>query len=223
MQMLSRQKVSKKFKKSHLLIIGSFLVFLGALVLSWNHLKVIRNIVFSDMQIAISNSIPDIDTDKVVIDTPPEEINDEVNSSPSQEMPNVINYDKYLGVLEIPRIGLKRGFYGLDSRYNNIQYNVTVVPGATMPDVHNGNLILMAHSGNTYIGFFAYLYQLQIGNDAYVTYKGQVYHYKLVNIYDVPKVGTVKIIRNFDRTTLTLITCTKNVDTSQTVYIFELV
>ena len=27
-----------------------------------------------------------------------------------------------------------------------------------MPDVENGNLILMAHSGDAYISFFAYLY-----------------------------------------------------------------
>ena len=181
---------------------------------------VIRNVVFSDMQIAISNSIPD-DTSEIVVDTPTA---DEINTQqPEVVAPPPINYDKYLGVLEIPRIGLKRGFYGLDSRYNDIQYNVTVVKGSTMPDVANGNLILMAHSGNTYVGYFAYLYQLQIGNDAYVNYNGNRYHYKLVNIYNVPKVGKVRVVRSFNKTTLTLITCTKNDLSSQTVYILELV
>ncbi len=180
----------------------------------------IRNVVFSDMQIAISNSIPD-NTSEIVIDTPTA---DEINEQqPEVVTPPPINYDKYLGVLEIPRIGLKRGFYGLDSRFNDIQYNVTVVRGSTMPDVVNGNLILMAHSGNTYVGYFAYLYQLQIGNDAYVTYNGNRYHYKLVNIYNVPKVGKVRVVRSFNKTTLTLITCTKNDLSSQTVYILELV
>ena len=98
----------------------------------------IRNVVFSDMQIAISNSIPD-NTSEIVIDTPTA---DEINEQqPEVVTPPPINYDKYLGVLEIPRIGLKRGFYGLDSRFNDIQYNVTVVRGSTMPDVVNGNLI----------------------------------------------------------------------------------
>lgn len=180
----------------------------------------IRNVVFSDMQIAISNSIPD-NTSEIVIDTPTA---DEINEQqPEVVTPPPINYDKYLGVLEIPRIGLKRGFYGFDSRFNDIQYNVTVVRGSTMPDVVNGNLILMAHSGNTYVGYFAYLYQLQIGNDAYVTYNGNRYHYKLVNIYNVPKVGKVRVVRSFNKTTLTLITCTKNDLSSQTVYILELV
>ena len=67
------------------------------------------------------------------------------------------------------------------------------------------------------------LYQLQIGNDAYVTYNGNRYHYKLVNIYNVPKVGKVRVVRSFNKTTLTLITCTKNDLSSQTVYILELV
>lgn len=183
---------------------------------------VIRNVVFSDMQIAISDSIPD-EVNEIVVDTPEAE---EINTPtvvPEEPAAPSINYDKYLGVLEIPRIGLKRGFYGLDSRFNNIQYNVTVVKGSTMPDVVNGNLILMAHSGNTYVGYFAYLYQLQIGNDAYVTYNGVRYHYKLVNIYNVPKVGKVRVVRSFNKTTLTLITCTKDDLSSQTVYILELV
>ena len=105
----------------------------------------------------------------------------------------------------------------------NISYNVTVVGGSTMPDVNNGNLILMAHSGDAYISYFAFLYKLSIGNDAYVTYGSNKYRYKLVNIYNVPKNGTITISRNISKTTLTLITCTKNSDTEQTVYIFEMV
>lgn len=224
MQMLNHQKVSKKsFRKSQLLIIGSFLVFLGIVLVSWNHLMVIKNIVFSDMQIAISDRIPNNTTGEVVIETPnAEEIN---TPDPSEEdRPQiVVNYDKYLGVLTIPKIGLKRGFYGLDSKLNSIDHNVTMVKGSALPNVSNSNLILMAHSGNTYLGFFAYLYQLQIGNDAYITYNRKDYHYKLVNIYNVPKDGRVKIVRDYSKTTLTLITCTKDDLSSQTVYIFELV
>lgn len=146
-----------------------------------------------------------------------EPVKEEKKDPPKKE----IDYSKYLGVLEIPRIGLKRGFYGTDSKYNNINYNVTVVGGSTMPDVENGNLILMAHSGDAYISYFAYLYRLSIGNDAFITYNGNVYKYSIVNIYNVPKNGTVTINRNITKTTLTLITCTKNSDTEQTIYILE--
>ena len=53
--------------------------------------------------------------------------------------------------------------------------------------------------------------------------QGQKYKYSIVNIYIVPKNGKVPIYRNYNKTTLTLITCTKNDDTTQTVYIAELV
>ena len=79
----------------------------------------------------------------------------------------------------------------------------------------------MAHSGNAYISYFRYLYKLELGDMAYVTFKGKKYTYTLVNTYDVPKVGQAKIIRNFDKTTLTLITCTHNSDDYQSIYILE--
>ena len=126
-----------------------------------------------------------------------------------------------MGVLEIPKIGLKRGFYGFDSRYNNIERNVTLVGGSTMPDVVNGNLILMAHSGSAYVSFFAYLYRLNVGDMAYVTYNGIKYKYQIVNIYNIPKTGQATITRNMDRSCMTLITCTKDSETEQTIYVLE--
>jgi len=223
MQMLSQQKANRKrIKKSHLLIIGSFLVFFGVILLSSNHLSRLRDDVFSQMKIAISDSLMETNVE-VVEDSPVADNLSEQESSKKEEAPAPIDYSKYLGVLEIPRIGLKRGFYGTDSKYNNIQYNVTMVSGSRLPDVVNGNLILMAHSGDAYISYFAYLYRLQIGNDIYVTYQNQKYHYKIVNIYTVPKTGNVVIKRNYNKTTLTLITCTKNDDYSQTIYISELI
>lgn len=228
MQMQELQKVNKntkkKIKKSHLLLIGSFLVFIGILVLSWNYLLRLRGEVFSDMQIAMFDRI-DVPVQEEVVENVPvaDNISDSSAPAATPTPTPTIDYGRYLGVLEIPRIGLKRGFYGVGSRYNDIQYNVTVVKGSTMPNVDRGNLILMAHSGDAYISYFAYLYRLQIGNDAYVTYQGVKYHYRIVNIYNVEKTGTVKIVRNYDKTTLTLITCTKDSDTQQTVYIAELV
>ena len=139
------------------------------------------------------------------------------NDTTIQKEEVVVDYSKYFGILEIPRIGLKRGFYNLDSKYNDIEYNVKMVRGSQMTDVDIGNLILMSHSGDAYISYFAYLYYLQIGNSAYITYNGNKYTYNLVNKYDVEKNGTVKIVRSYDKTTLTLITCTKNNDTLQTV------
>ena len=225
MQMLNQNKNNnkkkQKLKKSHLLLIGSFLVFIGLIVLSYHHLYFLKGQVFDNMAILMSvNDGESSSAQEEVIDVPP--VNN-VSDGSSYQPDKSINYNKYLGVLEIPKVSLKRGFYNTDSKYNSIEYNVTLVRGSTMPNVSNGNLILMAHSGDAYISYFAYLYRLKIGDFAYITYQGNKYKYRIVNIYDVPKNGKAIIYRNYDQTTLTLITCTKNDDTRQTVYIAELV
>ena len=205
-------------KKSHILLLGSFLVFVGCIFLCSDYLDKMRNEVYSDMKIAMMGfTAKSYEKTEVVSQevTPGEEV--------VEDLPGEIDYSVYLGVLEIPRIGLKRGFYSVDSKYNSIEYNVTLVQGSDLPDVPNGNLILMAHSGDSYISYFAYLYMLEIGDDCYILYNGQAYHYRIVNIYDVLKSGAVSIDRNYDKSTLTMITCTKNNDSLQTVYIAEFV
>lgn len=221
MRMLNQLKVNNKIKKSHILFIGSLLVFVGIIILSSNYFLRMRDEVYSDMKI----SMMDVDSNtgeeiKIVSDVKPAE---NIVSNNSETKNYEVDYSKYLGVLEIPKIGLKRGFYNVDNRYNNIQYNVTMVRGSNLPDVYQGNLILMAHSGDAYISYFAYLYRLNVGDNVYVTYNGVKYHYNIVNIYNVPKSGALRLIRNHEKTTLTMITCTKNDDYSQTVYISELV
>lgn len=219
MRMLNQLKINNKLKKSHILLIGSFLIFFGFISLFWDYFLKIKDEIYSDMRIAMMDVIPDKVKEEVIEDVPVAE-----NVDSSDDTDNyVVDYSKYLGVLEIPRIGLKRGFYNVDSRYNNIQYNVTMVGGSTLPDVENGNLILMAHSGNAYISYFAYLFRLEVGDMAYVTYLGRRYEYQLVNIYEVEKTGVVSLRRNYDRTCLTLITCTKDNDYAQTVYVAELI
>lgn len=222
MQMLNQLMQDNKFKKSHSLLIGSLLIFIGIVSLSWNYLLKIKDEVYSDMKIAMMDTSGDDTkvTNNYISDTP---VADNVSDDSKGKENYVIDYSKYLGVLEIPKIGLKRGFYNIGSRYNNIQYNVTMVEGSSLPDVVNGNLILMAHSGDAYISYFAYLYRLNVGDYAYVTYNGYKYKYQIVNIYEVPKTGLVRIQRNYDRTSLTMITCTKDNDSTQTVYISELV
>ncbi|MBE6157874.1 MAG: sortase [Firmicutes bacterium] len=223
MRMLNRQNHNnKKGKKSQLLLFGSFLIFIGIIVLSYNHLLALRNQIFSDMLIQMYN-----DSTNNINSSNNEEKGNNISNQKNTNDKTVyeeknIDYGRYLGVLSIPKIGLKRGFYNLDSKYNSIEYNVTLVKGSMMPDVDHGNLILMAHSGDAYISYFAYLYRLDIGDVATVTYNGHDYRYSLVNKYNVEKKGKVRINRNHDKTTLTLITCTKDDDYHQTVYIFEL-
>lgn len=141
---------------------------------------------------------------------------------PSKPDTNKPKYD-YIGLLEISKINLKKGFVNPDSKYNDIKYNVTIINGSTFPDVENGNFILAAHSGSGSIAFFKNLYKLKINDKAVVTYKNKKYEYKIVKIYKQPKKGYITVYRNVKKTTLTLITCTKNDSKSQTIYIAELI
>jgi len=223
MRMLNLLKITNKLRRSQLLLFGSFFIFVGFVFISWNYLMKMRNEVYSDMNISMMDTnIPTslVSPSDTVIDVP---IVENVDQKESDNTNYVVDYSKYLGVLEIPKISLKRGFYSFDSKYNNIQYNVTILSGSSLPDVSGGNLILMAHSGDAYISYFAYLYKLEVGDSAFITYNGNKYEYRIVDIYEVLKNGIVSIRRNRNATTLTMITCTKNSDTLQTVYIAELV
>lgn len=131
--------------------------------------------------------------------------------------------DSYIGYLEVPDVGIKRGFVSLNSKYNSVGYNVMLIEGSTMPDVKNGNLILAAHRGNSAVSFFDKLYQLNDGAKATITYQGKVYTYQLKNRYYEKKDGELTIKRNGEVNTLTLITCTRDDKTTQTIFIFELV
>ena len=128
----------------------------------------------------------------------------------------------YIGTIEIPKINLNKGFTAIDSPYNTVNKNVEVVKGSTYPDVLNGNFILAAHSGNSYLAYFKNLYKLNIGDEAIVTYQNKKYTYKIVNIYEQEKTGKIAIYRDMNKTCLTLVTCTKDSKTKQTIYILEL-
>lgn len=216
-----KKENKSKLKRSQILLIGSLLVFAGVMTLSYGRLQVLKEMVYESVRLAL---FVDDGTKKKEKKEVSEISPSEVTEEPQQEVKSKpkIKYD-YIGYLEIPKIKLKRGFVDPTSRYNDIQYNITISESANMPDVEYGNFIIYAHSGDAYISFFAYLYKLNIGDYAYVTYNGEKYSYELVKVENVPKTGTIEINRpNKNVKELTLITCTKDSDTEQTIYYFDI-
>ena len=120
-------------------------------------------------------------------------------------------------VLKIPKIELTQEFYPDDKIKNNVDLNIQVIEGSTMPD-KPGNLILASHSGSSAIAYFKHLDQLSLNDLVYVYYQDKIYEYKIAKIYDVYKTGYVAIKREQNKKTITLITCKKNTN-KQTVYI----
>lgn len=148
-------------------------------------------------------------------------------SSPSRTSdvvlsPPIEEEETFLMVLEIPKVNLRRGIYSKDSKWNSIEYNVTILEESNFPDEEYGNVILAAHNGPADIAYFNQLHQLEVGDMAYVYYNGIKYGYEVSDIYDVAKDGTVEISRNKNLNTLTLITCKKNTSDRQLVIILYL-
>lgn len=129
----------------------------------------------------------------------------------------------YIAILEIPSIGLKRGFVDYGSTYNNVKYNIQVIEHSEMPDVENSNLILAAHNGTSNVSFFDDLDKLKEDSLVYIYYDNVKYIYKINNHYEAKKDGKVEIIRNKNKNAITLITCKKNSNDKHLVYIGYLV
>lgn len=212
------------------MFLGLSIIIIGICFGLYDYFEARKNDAFSKMNIMLyENEFPEnimeeensnIITEE--IDTPDNSISENSQEEDTKDnKKNEIVYN-YVGILEIPKINLKRGFFDLTSRYNRVDKNITVINGSTFPNVENNNLILAAHSGNCSICYFDKLYKLSVGDYAYVYYNNVKYSYKIVNIYDVKKDGTVAIYRDNTKGTLTLITCTRNSDTKQTVYILQL-
>lgn len=218
---MSTQKQIQKNRKGQFIVIGSFLMVIGIVLLSFSFIKEKKIKAFEAMNLQFSEVNKKEETN---INNPPTVENlpqETVPEEPKEEEPPRVIIP-YIGTLEIPQINLKKGFVAKDSPYNNINYAVTTLPSSTYPDVEKGNFILVAHSGTAAISFFRNLYKLAVGDVAYVNYNNVRYQYRIVNIYYEPKTGTIALRRNYDKTTMTLITCTYQDDTKQTVYILEL-
>lgn len=211
--------VSKKKTKSikgSLIVIGSMMMIVGIVLVSYPYLKEKKIKAFETMNLQLSQE----NQKEEEVSTTPEVENLPTEEVPPEEKPSVVI--PYIGTLEIPKIKLKRGFVSKESPYNQINYAITILPSATYPDIEKGNFILVAHSGTAAISFFRNLYKLAINDVAYVEYNNVRYQYRLVTIYDEKKTGTVALRRDYNKTTMTLITCTYQDDTKQTVYVLEL-
>ncbi len=205
----NNKKQEKRISPEMIAIIGSITILIGGFFLSYNYIQSKKVMAFD----YISNVFYD-QNQEIIVSDGEQQVEDE------EDLGEVTN--NYIGYLTIPKINLKKGFLDKRSPDNDVEKNILVVEGSSYPTKDKGNLILAGHSGTGWKAFFNDLYKLNKGDKAIVTYKGKTYTYKITNIYTQPKVGKIAIYRNYDKTTLTLITCTNHDSTTQTIYIAEL-
>ncbi len=205
------------------IIIGVIIITIGLVLISSNYYLKLKHEVFDEMnklyyeQTVLVKELPEEITEAEIT----EDIKQE---QPEQEEPTTTTkIETYIGYINIPKINLNRGFYDYNSKLNNVNKNIYVHPNSTYPNTSGNNLILASHSGTSSISYFKNLYKLELNDDIYINYNNTQYHYKIKNIYTVPKDGTVALRINEKISTVSLITCTKNDKTTQTVYICELV
>ncbi len=194
-----------KLSNKGVVIISISLIIIGILFLSYDYLKSKKEKAYEKIRISLMT--------EEEVDNTPKEVEEE------PEVPVEVLPNGYLGILTIEKINLEQGFYDKDNPENNVDRNLTFLEPTNYPDEQNGNVILVAHSGSSSIAYFKHLYQVAIGDIAKIRYKGKTYTYKMDDIYTDIKDGNVTIFRDKGRSTLTMITCTKDDDTRQTIYI----
>lgn len=216
---LKRTRKNKNIDKKEQLIklVASFIFLIGSFMyigrIAYNYYVELRD--YNKAQEFLNIGKEEVEEIKVDIDE------EEIKEQPKQEEKKKSNYN-YIGVLEIPKINIKRGFLNIKDKGNNVNKNLQVIKGSDMPNVKNGNLIIAAHSGNSYISYFKNLYKLSNDDVAYVYFNNIKYTYKVAGKYDAEKNGKVTIHRDNKKNTLTLITCSQTDKTKQIVYILEL-
>ena len=205
----------KRISPSVVAIVGAILTLIGGFFISYNYIQSKKVYAYDYMANVFyeSNNKEEV-ASQIVEEQEGEELQEEEESDTYT--------DEYIGYLTIPKINLNKGFVDKRSTENDVEKNIMVIEESNYPNVEKGNFILAGHSGTGWKAFFNELYQLDIGDEAYVSYKGKKYIYKITNIYKQPKTGKIAIYRNYNKTTLTLITCTNNDDTTQTIYVAEL-
>lgn len=215
--MLKRKNKIKNNKgsKSQLIIVGSLLIILGTLIIGgkclYNYLQTrneeqLIDTFFEEQKEITEDTTPEVPEEKVETEKP---------------QPTKTKID-YFAVIKIPKIGLEKGLANKGSYYNNVNRNILVVKESDMPDKDKGNVILAGHSGSGRTAYFKNLHKLVRDDEVSIFYNGSEYKYKVVNQYDIDKTGTANIVRNAEKSTLTLITCRHNTN-KQIIYICELV
>ena len=128
-----------------------------------------------------------------------------------------INHNDYYAILEIAKINLKKELYPLGSANNHVEKNILVHEKSIFPGNKRSHLILAAHSGYGANAYFKDLYQLELYDQIKLYYASALWLYEIIEIEYQAKTGLL-YLKNDNENMLTLITCTQNDSTKQTIY-----
>ena len=205
--------IRKKRNKSQFTIIGSLLI-LGAIVVFASYYT------YSYFTDKSDSKKVDEFINNTIIEEPVEE--EEQLSQEEEKVEVKEETYNYIGVLEIPKINLKRGFFDIDDKYNHVNKNIEVLQNSDMPNVNNGLLAIAGHSGSGITAYFKNLHKLKVDDQIYIYYDNVKYIYQVVKYYEEDKNGVISIER-YDVSTLVLTTCSPTDDNKQLVVLAKLI
>lgn len=125
--------------------------------------------------------------------------------------------DEYVAVLKIPKIDLEKGFYEINSKYNDIKYGIQIV------SYNERYVILASHSGNSLISYFKDLDKLNINDEINIIYKNESFAFKIRYTYEILGDNPLEILNDGLNYKLILVTCDKNNLNQKLVLVGELV
>ena len=199
----------RKIKSNITKIIGIALIFLGFLIIILEHI----NDYFIN-----KNEMENVENFFEVTD---ENSNSNILKSDNITKTNTKD-NKYIAILEIPSISLKKGLVDINDPDNTISKNVQILKESDMPNIVNGNFILAGHSGNGKKSFFNEIHKLKKEDLIYVYYNEIKYVYSVEKVYTEKKDGDISIKKDYNKTTITLTTCSQNPKGNQVIVIGEL-
>ena len=150
------------------------------------------------------------------------EIQDNYHKNNPQKIDYQEKSDDYLGVLLIPKLNFKQGFYNIDDQRNNVNQNIEVLKESEMPDVKGSSLVIAGHKGESYLGYFNNLDKLAINDELEIIYQNKKYLYTIFDIYELARNGKISFQKNIYENYLVLTTCSKK-DNQQLVVVAKLV
>ena len=208
---MDSRKNTKLYNEA-LLLVGSLLLIISFILFHYEKILEVNNDIKSTIESKIYKELTkNNDDNQITVDINVDYVEHDKNTN---EEPKNNYRPNYIAFLEIDKINLNQGLLPKNNYYNYVDYHVQILDIADFPDVVNGT---------SNVAFFKNLYKLVLGDTAKVYYNSKIYTYSIVNIYKEDKDGSVNIYRDSNKTTLTLITCTKDDKTHQTIYILELI
>ena len=150
------------------------------------------------------------------------EIQDNYRENNIQKIEYQEKSNDYLGVLLIPKLNFKQGFYNINDQRNDVNQNIEVLKGSLMPDIKGSSLIIAGHKGESYLGYFNNLDKLSINDELDIFYHNKKYQYTIFDIYELEKNGKISFTKNIYENYLVLTTCSKK-DNRQLIVVAKLV